>query len=60
MKLYKVIRYCKTCKKKFFVTSTVSRSYYCEECYAKNIAKIVPKEVAKDVPKTKVVSKKKA
>ncbi len=34
-KFYKIIRYCKSCKKKFFVTSTVSKLYYCEECAKK-------------------------
>jgi hypothetical protein len=34
-KFYKIIKYCRTCKKKFFVTSEISRSYYCEDCVKK-------------------------
>ena len=37
-KKYKVVRFCKTCKTRFFVDSTVSRKIYCDACSEKKKA----------------------
>ncbi|MFC1691583.1 hypothetical protein ACFL0W_05380 [Nanoarchaeota archaeon] len=35
MKLYKIVRYCKICKKRFFVQNQKYSSYFCEDCNKK-------------------------
>ncbi len=36
MKLYKIIKYCKICSKKFFATNgRIYNQYYCEDCFKK-------------------------
>jgi len=32
-KLYKIVKYCKLCKKKFFLQSLKNDHCYCEDCY---------------------------
>ncbi|MBN1157349.1 hypothetical protein JXA85_07025 [Candidatus Woesearchaeota archaeon] len=35
LKCYKIIRYCISCKKKFFITNNKTASHYCAACHAK-------------------------
>lgn len=46
-KFYKIIKYCRTCKKKFFVTSEISRANFCEDCQKKYDKAIEKKKSAK-------------
>lgn len=32
---YKIVKYCKICKKRFVVNKNESKQYYCDDCQSK-------------------------
>jgi len=39
MKCYKIVGYCRLCKKRFFIEKQGFAQHYCDECYEKYVNK---------------------